>query len=182
MSRPHAERLRAALASTPMFESLPAPLRERLQQMATLQALEKGDVLWRAGDPADSLTVIVSGRVKVVRHADPGDVILEMFGPGDAVGVVAVYNEIPYPATAIAMDAGTLLKLPRRDWFDLLERDAKFARAVLLAMTRLNMALTRKLTAMHGTRVPARIASLFLSLADRIGRDTPDGNGVPLAL
>src|SRR5262249_10653380 len=150
--------------------------------MATLQVLQKGDVLWHAGDPSDALTVIVDGRVKVVRHAEQGDVILEMFGPGDAVGVVAVYNEIPYPATAIAMDPCTLLRLPRRDWFDLLERDVQFTRGVLLAMTRLNMALTRKLAAMHGTRVPTRIASLFLSLADRIGRETAEGVEIPLLL
>src|SRR5262245_56090428 len=99
MSRPHAERLRAALASTPMFESLPAPLRERLQQMATLQALEKGDVLWRAGEPADSLPVIGSGRAKVVRPADPGDGNAERCSAGAPQDVVAIYNEIPYPAT-----------------------------------------------------------------------------------
>ena len=49
-------------------------------------------------------------------------------------------------------------------------------------MTRLNMALTRKLTAMHGTRVPARIASLFLSLAERMGKKTAEGTEIPLAL
>ncbi len=95
---------------------------------------------------------------------------------------MAVYNEMPYPATAIAMEASTLLRLPRRDWFDLLERDPGFARAMMLAMTRLNMALTRKLAAMHGTRVQARIASLFLSLAGRMGRDTAEGREIPLAL
>ena len=95
---------------------------------------------------------------------------------------MAVYNEIPYPATAIAMDPCMLLRLPRRDWFDLLERDHKFTRAVLLAMTRLNMALTRKLAAMHGTRVHTRIASLFLSLAERLGRETAEGVEIPLAL
>lgn len=182
MTRPHSERVREALAATPMFQALPAPIRERVATMATIQALEKGELLWNTGDPAEHLTVVVSGRVKVVRHAEAADVILEMFGPGDAVGAVAVYNEIPYPATAIAMEPTTLLKLPRRDWFDLLERDPKFARAVLLAMTRLNMALTRRLTAMHGTRVPARIASLFLSLAERMGKATPEGTEIPLAL
>jgi len=35
---------------------------------------------------------------------------------------------------------------------------------------------------MHGTRVPARIASLFLSLAERMGHETPDGTEIPLAL
>jgi len=182
MARTHGDRVREALAATPMFDALPPPLRERVAAMATLRDLEKGELLWNTGDPAENLTVVVSGRVKVVRHAETADVILEMFGPGDAVGAVAVYNEIPYPATAIAMEPTTLLSLPRRDWFDLLERDPKFSRAVLLAMTRLNMALTRKLTAMHGTRVPARIASLFLSLAERMGRDTPEGIEIPLAL
>src|SRR5262245_25149895 len=182
MTRPHAERVREALAALPMFSGLPAPLRERVAAMATLQEFPKGELLWNTGDPAESLTVIVSGRVKVVRHAEAADVILEMFGPGDAVGAVAVYNEIPYPATAIAMEPTTLLKLPRRDWFDLLESDPRFARAVLLAMTRLNMALTRRLTSMHGTRVPARIASLFLSLADRLGHATPEGTEIALAL
>ena len=181
-AKPHADRADAVLAALPMFRQLPPPLRERVARMATLQQVEKGDAVWHAGDPADLLTVIVSGRVKVVRHAEQGDVILEMFGPGDTPGAVAVYNQIPYPATCMAMEPCQLLRLPRRDWFDLLERDPAFARAVLLAMTRLNMALTRKLAAMHGTRVQTRIASLFLSLGERMGRTTPEGLEIPLAL
>ena len=176
------ERIQAVLATIPMFRDLPPPLRARVEGMATLQEVEKGDAIWHAGDSPDALMLVVEGRVKVVRHADAGDVILEMFGPGEIAGVVALYNQIPYPATAIAMEPSLLLRLPRRDWFDLLERDVAFTRAILLAMTRLNMALTRKLASMHGTRVPARIATLFLSLADRMGRDTSEGLEIPLAL
>jgi CRP/FNR family transcriptional regulator len=165
-----------------MFRELPAPLRERVARIATLQPVEKGEAVWNAGEPADLLTMVVSGRVKIVRHADAGDVILEMFGPGESPGAVAVYNQIPYPATCIAMETTELLRLPRRDWFDLLERDPAFSRAVLLAMTRLNMALTRKLASMHGTRVPTRVATLFLSLAERMGRPTGEGVEIPLTL
>jgi CRP-like cAMP-binding protein len=182
MRPPHAERVDAALAAIPIFRELAPPLRERVARLATLADLDKGAVLWNAGDPADALTVVVSGRIKIVRHAEAGDVILEIFGPGEAVGAVAVYNQIPYPATAIALEPATLLRLPRRDWFDLLERDPGFTRAMLLTMTRLNMALTRRLAAMHGTRVPSRIATLFLSLASRMGRDVPAGVEIPLAL
>lgn len=182
MDPTHAERLESALAEIPLFRELAAPFRERVARLATLEDAGKSDVLWNAGDPAESLTVVVSGRVKIVRHADAGDLILEIFGPGEAPGVVAVYNQIPYPATAIAMEASVLLRLPRRDWFDLLESDPGFTRGVLLAMTRLNMALTRKLAAMHGSRVPSRIASLFLSLAARMGNQTADGVEIPLAL
>ena len=182
MTSHHAEQLRSALAELPMFDGLPVPLRARVEALATLQQLEKGDPLWHAGDPAESLTVVVTGRVKIVRHADSGDVILEMFGPTETAGAVAVYNQIPYPASAIAMEPTLLLRLPRRDWFDLLEKDPGFARGMMLQMTRLNMALTRKLAAMHGKRVGARVATLFLSLADRMGRKTDEGIEIPLAL
>jgi len=176
------ERLQAVLGALPMFRELPPPLRARVAAMATLQDVDKGDAIWHAGDSPDSLTMVVEGRVKIVKHAEAGDVILEMFGPGEVAGVVALYNQIPYPATAVAMEPTVLLRLPRRDWFDLLERDTAFTRAMLLAMTRLNMALTRKLASMHGTRVQARVATLFLSLADRMGSDTPEGVEIPIAL
>src|SRR5512147_2788370 len=94
MSSTHAERLRQALASLPMFKDLPGPLRQRVEGMATLLDADKGDELWHAGDAAEHLTVIVSGRVKVVRHADTGDVILEIFSKGETVGAVAVYNRV----------------------------------------------------------------------------------------
>src|SRR5262245_18570456 len=182
MESEHANRLRAVLAELPIFHDLPAPLRARVESFATLARCEKGDALWHAGDPAESLTIIVTGRVKVVRHADAADVILEVFGPTETVGAVAVYNQIPYPASAIAIEPTLLVRLTRRDWFDLIERDQKFARGMMLQLTRVNMALTHKLAAMHGKRVGARVASLFLSLADRFGRETPEGLELPLAL
>lgn len=182
MPSPHAERLQLALSALPMFKDLPGTLRLRVESMATLLEADKGDELWHAGDAAEHLTVIVNGRIKVVRHADTGDVILEIFGAGETVGAVAVYNRVPYPATAIAMEPSVLLRLPRRDWFDLIEHDSGFSRGMMLELTRLNMALTRKLAAMHGSRVDARVAGLFLSLAERMGRDTPDGVVIPLAL
>ncbi len=182
MTGTHAERLFAALSALPMFKDLPAPLRARVESLATLQEFAKGDEIWHAGDTAQHLTVVVSGRVKVVRHADAGDVILEMFTAGETVGAVAVYNQIAYPATAIAMEPSLLLRLPRRDWLDLIEHDARFSRGMMLELTRLNMVLTRKLAAMHGTRVDARVAGLFLSLAERVGRSTDAGIEIPLAL
>ena len=182
MTHLHAERLCTALATLPMFKDLPASLRGRVQSLASLLEAAKGDELWHAGDTAQYLTVVVTGRVKVVRHADAGDIILEMFTAGETVGAVAVYNQIPYPATVIAMEPSVLLRLPRRDWFDLIENDHGFARGMMLELTRLNMALTRKLAAMHGTRVDARVAGLFLSLAERVGREIPEGIEIPLAL
>lgn len=175
-------RLHAAVQSLPMFRGLPPGERERLAAIASIRDLHKGDVLWSAGDPADALTLIVDGRVKIVRHGAGGDVILEIFGRGEPVGAVAVYNRMPYPASAIALEPTTLLTIPARDYFALLERHPDLAHSLIGELTRLYMSLSRKVEDMRGQRVEARIAQLFLSLCERMGRKTDEGTEIPMGL
>jgi CRP/FNR family transcriptional regulator len=177
-----AERMHAAVGSVPMFRGLSDADRGRIESIATLRTFQKGDVVWNMGDPARELTVIVSGRAKIIRHNAGRDVILEIFQRGEAVGAVAVYNRIPYPASAVAMEPTTLLCIPSAEWFELLERHAELSRGLILELTRLNMSLARQVEEMRGQRVEVRIAQLFLGLADRSGRDTPDGVEIPIAL
>jgi CRP/FNR family transcriptional regulator, nitrogen oxide reductase regulator len=176
------ERIVAAVRSLPVFKGLAAEDQDRVAALATLRDVARGEFVWRAGDPSELLTVLVHGRVKIVRHGDAGDVILEIFGEGEPVGAIAVYNAMPYPASAVALEPVTLLCLPRRDWFELLDRHPGFARAIIRELTRLNLALTRKLEEMRGQRVETRIASLFLTLAERMGRPTPEGVEIPIEL
>jgi len=147
-----------------------------------LKEFERGDYLWRAGDPAENLTVILRGRVKIIRHAEDRDIILELFGEGDPVGAIAVYNYIPYPASAVCLEPVSLLILPRREYFELLDRHPEFARGIIRELTRLTIALTRKLEEMSGQRVEVRIGQLFLTLAERMGREGREGIEIPIQL
>lgn len=176
------ERVMHAVRTLPVFRGLAPEDQRRLANLAVLRDHARGDHVWHEGDDSDALTVIVRGRVKVVRHAEAGDVILEIFGPGEPVGAIAVYNRMPYPASAVCMEPVTLLVLPRRDWFDLLDRQPEFARGIIRELTKLVVALTRKVEEMRGQRVEVRIAQLFLTLAERMGRATEDGVEIPLAL
>jgi CRP/FNR family transcriptional regulator len=176
------ERILAAIRSQDMFRGLTAELLDRIAGFAVLRDCARGNVVWEEGDPADHLTLIVQGRVKIVKHAEAGDVILEIFGAGEPVGAIAVYNEMPYPAAAVCLEPATLLLLPRGEYFDLLEREPRLARALIRNLTRIMLVLTRKLEEMRGQRVDVRIAQLFLSLADRMGRETPEGVEIPLHL
>ena len=177
-----AERMHAAVGSVPMFRGMSDADRGRIESIATLRPFQKGDVVWNTGDAARELTVIVSGRAKIVRHNAGRDVILEIFQRGEAVGAVAVYNRIPYPASAVAMEPTILLCIPATDWFDLLERHPELSRGLILELTRLNMSLARQVEEMRGQRVEVRVAQLFLGLADRSGREVPEGVEIPLAL
>ena len=52
---------------------------------------DKGATLFSEGDDSDRLYTVVAGRVKIFKTTPRGtDVILEIFGPGDPLGAVAV--------------------------------------------------------------------------------------------
>lgn len=177
-----AERIQIAVRLLPVFRGLSPEDQGRIAAMASLRDLSKGDVLFEEGEPAETLMLILEGRVKIVRHGSAGDVILEIFTAGEPVAALAVYNGIPYPSSGVAMDRVSLLCLPKRDYFDLLERHPSFARGIIRELTRLNLSLTRKLAEMRGQRVETRIAQLFLTLAERMGREHAEGLEIPLGL
>jgi len=177
-----AERIQTALRTLPMFRGLTPEVQGKLAAIATVRDYHRGDFLWREGDESDSLTLIIKGRVKIVREAAAGDVILEIFGDGEPVGSIAVYNYMPYPASAIALEDVSIFALPRRDYFELLDRQPEFARGIIRELTRLTVALTRKLAEARGQRVEVRVAQLFLALGDRMGKQVEGGIEVPLQL
>jgi CRP/FNR family transcriptional regulator len=180
LSEVRAERLQAALRSMPMFRGIPPRERSRLEAIATLRDYQRGEAVWSAGDMPEAFTLIARGRIKIVGHGPGGDVILEIFGVGEPVGAIAVYDRIPYPASAVALEPVSLIRIPVTEYFDLLDRHPEFTRAVMRELTRLSIALARKLGEMRGQRVDARIARLFLSLAERMGRKTGEAIEIPL--
>lgn len=182
MTDHRAERIRAAVHSLPMFRGLPAGEKRALEAISTVRDLEKGAVLWNAGDAPDSLTLIIQGRVKIVRHGNSGDVILEIFGQGEPVGAVAVYNRMRYPASAVAMESTSVLTMPASEYFALLERHPDLAKSLVSELTRLYIALSRKLEDARQQRVEARIAQLFVGLAERMGRPGSEGVVIPMRL
>ena len=177
-----AERVAEAVRTVPMFRGLPPDAQKHIAGLASLRDYRRGEHLWHEGDAPEWFTIVLRGRVKVVKEGESADVIYELFGEGEPVGAIAVYNFMPYPAAAVALEPTTLLVLPRRDWFELLDRNPEFARAIIRELTRLVLALTRKLDEMRGQTVETRIAQLFLTLAERIGRETKEGIEVPIQL
>jgi CRP-like cAMP-binding protein len=172
-----------ALRRTTIFRRLSAEDRQRLTAVAGTRAYDKGVVIFSEGDPSDQLFTVIDGRVKVVKTTARGtDVILEIFGPGDPLGAVAVYESREYPATAVALEPTTCLVVPRQAFFALLERYPTLVRGLLTGLTHRLVELTNRLAEISIGRVEARLARFFLKLARDIGQRRTDGIFVPLVL
>ena len=166
----------------PLFSSLKPAERESLRPFARIRSYAEAETIFREGEPASMFHFILGGKVKIVKAAPSGgEVILEIFGPGDPLGAVAAYEERDFPAAAVALEATSLLSVPRQEFFNLLASNPMLARALLLGLTRRLIELTRKLSE-RSSRVEYRMARLFLTLADRTGRAEPPGLYIPVAL
>jgi len=167
------------LKSVPLFRRMSAEDRQRVAEVSRLRHYERGTQVFGEGEPSDFFPTIVAGRVKVFRTTPAGkEVILEIFGVGDPLGAVAVYDGRPFPASAVAIDPTQCLIIGRRDLFALLEAHPSLVRSLLLGLTHRLVELTRRLTELTGGRVETRFARLFLKLADQVGRPDPARGGV----
>jgi CRP-like cAMP-binding protein len=177
------EKMEDVLRHGTLFRRLSADDRQRLAAVATVKAFEKGAALFNEGDGSDLLYTVATGRVKVFKTTPRGtDVILELFGPGDPVGAVAVYESRPYPATAVAIEPTTCIIIPRQAFFSLLETYPSMVRGLLIGLTHRLVELTNRLTELSGGRVEGRLARFFLKLAQDIGRPHADGIFIALTL
>jgi CRP-like cAMP-binding protein len=172
-----------ALRRSALFRRVTADDRQQLAAVANTRQFDKGATLFLEGDDSDALYTVMTGRVKVFKMTPRGtDVILELFGPGDPVGAVAVYESRPYPASAVALEPTTCLVIPRQAFFTLLETRPSLVRGLLVGLTHRLVELTNRLTELSGGRVEGRMARFFLKLADDMGQRRPDGTFIALTL
>jgi CRP/FNR family transcriptional regulator len=177
---PHAAEL---LARAPIFRRLKPDDRERIAQVAHVATFSRGDVIFNEGDPAASFYVVTAGRVKISKSTPGGnELILEIFGVGDPLGAVAVYEDLPFPATATALEDTSCVLIPRQQFFALLETHPTLVRGLLLGLTTRLVELTNRLAELTRTRVEGRLARLFLKMAEQMGRPDARGELVPAAL
>lgn len=172
-----------ALRRSVLFRRLKPDDRQRLAAVATMRAFEKGATLFSEGDGSDLLYTVLTGRVKVFKTTPRGtDVILEIFGPGDPVGAVAVYESRPYPASAVALEPTSCLLIPRQAFFALLEGYPTMVRGLLVGLTHRLIELTNRLTELSGGRIEGRLARFLLKLGTDMGKRRDDGVFIPLVL
>ena len=172
-----------AIRQTSMYKRLNEIDRQHLASVSRLKTYARGDRIFGEGDPSEFFSVVVSGRVKIVKMTPAGkDVILEIFATGDPFGAVAAYEGRPFPASAIALEDTVCLLTPRGDFFSLLEQHTSLVRGLLLGLTQRLVELTNRLAEMTGGRVEARFARLFLKLSDNIGRPSQEGVIIPMPL
>jgi CRP-like cAMP-binding protein len=172
-----------ALKSNPVFASLPAREINALAAATREDPVRARDYIFMEGDAAESLCIVRSGRVRIVRHSKAGkDVILELLGPGEIFGGVAVIENRPYPASAQAVEASVILKIPAQALIAVSDRHPSVIRELALMMARRLRTAHNSVKSLAIDPVEARLAAMLLRLAERDGQRDQRGLALPFHL
>jgi CRP-like cAMP-binding protein len=95
-----------------------------------------GDVIFREGDAGAVMYVIQQGRVRISRRFATGERTVATLGAGDFFGEMAILNEKPRAATAVAVDAVRAMELDARTLEGMVERSGEVAMRLIRRLAR----------------------------------------------
>jgi CRP-like cAMP-binding protein len=153
------------LRQIPYLHSLPALDLRALAMNLRTGRYQSGDVIFRKGDPSEGLCVVVSGRVRTITTSPEGrEQVLKVFGPGRTFADIAVFDDEPQPADAIAVTDSLITFVPKATLLDLVRQHPDVAIDVIRLFASRLRAYKQMVEDLSLRPVIARVARL---LADR---------------
>ena len=162
------------LRSCQLFAGLPSADIETIAAMAVSKNLEKGECLFRQGDPAEGFYVVQKGAINVHRTSASGkEQVIYIFRPIESFAEGALATPGGYPADARAIMPSAVLLVPKADFVDLLRQRPELALSMLGSMSqhlRVVVGLVDDLTLKD---IEARLANWLLKRCRRPRTNAP---------
>jgi CRP/FNR family cyclic AMP-dependent transcriptional regulator len=152
------------LRQTDLLRSVPAQDLEKVAAASRLRAVRRGQVLFTAGDPSDTVILVISGRVKVVvRSADGAELTLTVVPPGGTLGELSVADGGPRSADAEALENSRVLLVPNDLIAELSSRVPSVTQALMSSIAATLRRLTEAASDLVFLDLPRRVAKVLLS-------------------
>ena len=132
-----AESVTDLLRQAEVFSRLPEPALRKIGKILRERRVAQHQVLFRQGEPADALFVIIAGRVRI-SIAGPGgeEKVLAFLGTGDVVGEMGLLSGETRSATATASTNLVVLQLRKVDFDALLTNNVDLMRELARVVAR----------------------------------------------
>lgn len=127
---PRVRAAREELARTPLFGSLDVETLQRLVAKVRVVRLAAGEVLFRQGDPADTLYVVVDGAVVPIAEGSPRT-RMAVIEQGEFFGEIGLVTNQPRTATIEALVDTRLLAIDRPVMWSLIRNQSHVSKTLL---------------------------------------------------
>jgi len=154
------------LANIPLFSGLNKQELEQVSQHAITRTYPKNTVIINDGDPAESLYVIIKGKVKIFLNDETGkEVIINCQGAGEYFGELALIDKAQRSASVMTMETSTFSVISKHSFHELLAKSPSIALSLIRDLTQRVRVLTDNVKSLALLDVYGRVAKTLLSLA-----------------
>ena len=158
----------SVLRQHPIFCDLEPAALDQLCRYAKHTTLKRGTTIVSKGDPGNSLIAVISGTVKIsVSSPDGRSAILNLIGPGEIFGEVAVLDGAARTADATANTNCEIFIIDRREFIPFVRSQPALAmKFIELLCTRLRWT-SDQVEEVILRDLPGRLASALLRLTEK---------------
>lgn len=157
---------RKSLAEIPLFAGLAPENLDELVHGTCNVIYQKGQVIFRAGDSASQLHLLVSGQVKISLSCRRGNErVLELLEPGQSFGQAELFVSGPYLVSAFAVKPSHVLAIRRDTLFRVMASEPRISRRVIELLARRQIETEADLVAQHAWSPGQRLLGYLLELA-----------------
>ncbi|MFL6932743.1 MAG: Crp/Fnr family transcriptional regulator [Xanthobacteraceae bacterium] len=162
----------ALLGMNPLFAGLGEEAITAIASLCTKRNLESGEMLFQKGDKGDALYGVRRGRVRIeTGTAAGGRLALNVLGPGDLFGEIALFDGQPRTADAVAAEASELFMVRRSDFLTYLEREPRITIRLLEMLCQRVRWVSDRMEEAVLLPLHARLARRLCALADDFGSE-----------
>ncbi|MHB9099072.1 MAG: Crp/Fnr family transcriptional regulator [Syntrophales bacterium] len=154
------------LKKIPLFASLSEADLQNLTSLLRRKQLGRGEHLFQQGDEGTALYIIVQGRIKISLSRRLDNVTLAILGQGEFLGEMALLDDLPRSADAIALEDSQLYVLNRKDFLSFLSNNGHTVYAILNSLSRRLRKTDDQLAEMCFLNLSARLAKRLVDLAE----------------
>jgi CRP/FNR family cyclic AMP-dependent transcriptional regulator len=120
-----------------LFEGLSLGELEKIEKISRMEAFAKEAVIFKEGEPGDRCYVITNGDVRISKFIpNIGEEALAVMKPGDYFGEMALIDNFPRSAHAIANTDVAVLAISKTDLDRILIMDRELGYKLLWAFTK----------------------------------------------
>jgi len=130
------------LKSVNLFQNIPGNVLSKIAQISSEIQLEEKDIIFREGDSGNSLFVIISGKVDIIKNNQ----IIANLEQGNCIGEMSLLDQEPRSADAISNGETILLKIDQDGFFELMSGSSEIMKQIVKMLTKRLRQTNKKLT------------------------------------
>lgn len=163
----HKETHKSCVAIVPIFNHLEESDMDSIVKTTQHISLQKGQVLYRAGDQSTSLYIVHKGKIKVYRLSETGkEQVIRILNPGDFTGELALFKESIHDVFAEAMEKTEICSIQRRHLQEFLRQHPHISWKMLNEFSKRLEAAEHQLTSFVSENAETRIAVYLTQQAE----------------